>query len=272
MLFNTWTFAAFLTVVFCLYHLPPGRWKQRSLQVGLLTLASYVFYAWQSPWLILLLLASTWINAAVTVRLINARYSPIERWHFMAFAVVMNLLILVFFKYSSLLVETFLPHSWWNHWGFDLTQIPLPVGISFFTFQGISLVIDVYRNPEVVLGENNQDLKVSSPKALDFRPGLSSSLLFFDIAFFKAFFPQLIAGPIVKAREFMCQIGTKSLGDIDWDTALRQLILGYFFKMVVADNIREATSGISYPAFMDMPGINLLTQLYAFSIQIYAYF
>jgi alginate O-acetyltransferase complex protein AlgI len=96
--------------------------------------------------------------------------------------------------------------------------------------------------------------------------------LFFKVAFFKAFFPQLVAGPIVKAREFIHQIGAKSLASVDWDDAVRKLILGFFLKMVVADNLREATAWLHYPEFMGKPGMTLLFMLYAFSFQIFADF
>jgi alginate O-acetyltransferase complex protein AlgI len=207
-----------------------------------------------------------------------------KKW--VTFAIMANLGVLIFFKYASLVVGSFLPRSWWSHWGFDLTQIPLPVGISFFTFQGISLVVDVYRKPEVVLGQpevGSSELGVgvkdgiSNQPAADIRDKHSPlahrpSSLFFKVAFFKAFFPQLVAGPIVKAHEFMHQIGAKTLASIDWDDAAKKLILGFFLKMVVADNLREATAWLHYPEFVGKPAMVLILMLYAFSFQIFADF
>jgi len=262
MLFNSWTFAAFLAVVFCIYHLIPWPTRQKVVfQISLLTVASYVFYAWHTPWLVVILAASTWINAYVTLRLIHKAATPKERKGWVTFAIIANLGVLAFFKYASLLVGTFLPNTWWSHWGFDLTQIPLPVGISFFTFQGISLVVDIYRSR----GEGIEGLRPPESRS-------ESGWLVLRMAFFKAFFPQLVAGPIVKAHEFMYQIAGKTLRHIDWDDATRKLILGYFFKMVVADNLKEATASLSYPAFIGLPGINLLFLLYGFSFQIFADF
>lgn len=284
MLFNSWTFLVFLAVTFAAYHLLPWPGRYRVWwQIGLLTVASYVFYAWHTPWLVIILAASTWINAYVTLRLVRPGTPAEERKKWVTFAIMANLGVLIFFKYASLVVGSFLPRSWWSHWGFDLTQIPLPVGISFFTFQGISLVVDVYRKPEVVredgkskvesrklgdaylLGDSLGHSKLST---LDSRP----SSLFFEVAFFKAFFPQLVAGPIVKAHEFMHQIGAKTLASVDWDDAVKKLILGFFLKMVVADNLREATAWLHYPEFMGRPGVTLLFMLYAFSFQIFADF
>jgi len=262
MLFNSWTFLVFLLAAFGLYHfLPwPDRWRL-PCQIGLLTVASYVFYAWSTPWLVLILAASTWINALVTLKLVSATTAADDRRWWLTLAVGANLGILAFFKYASLIIGTFLPQSWWSHWGFDPRQIPLPIGISFFTFQGISLVVDVYRaGPTGIEG------------LIPPRNRRECGWLLLRVAFFKAFFPQLVAGPIVKAHEFMHQIGAKTLRHVDWEDATKKLILGYFLKMVVADNLREVTAGLSYPAFVGQPGINLLCLLYAFSIQIFADF
>ena len=262
MLFNSWTFLVFLLLTFGAYHfLPwPGRWRM-ACQIGLLTVASYVFYAWHTPWLVVILAASTWINAFVTLKLVKPGTNPRTRKRWLTFAILSNLGVLAFFKYASLIVRSFLPNSWWSHWGFDLTQIPLPVGISFFTFQGISLVVDIYRSG----GKGIEGLRPPESRS-------ESGWLMMRMAFFKAFFPQLVAGPIVKAHEFMHQIAAKSLASVDWDDAAKKLILGFFLKMVVADNLREATAGLSYPAFVGMPGINLLFLLYGFSFQIFADF
>jgi alginate O-acetyltransferase complex protein AlgI len=296
MLFNTWTFVVFLAVTFTAYHFLSWPERQRIWwQIALLTVASYVFYAWHTPWLVIILAASTWINAYVTLKLVPAGAPPEERKRWVTFAIVANLGVLIFFKYASLVVGTFLSCSWWSHWGFDLTQIPLPVGISFFTFQGISLVVDVYRKPSVVLTHrtdvrgsefvvHRSDSETQVPEtrneALETQnQGLSTKNyeqspagLFFRVAFFKAFFPQLVAGPIVKAHEFMHQIGGKTFASIDWEDAVKKLILGFFLKMVVADNLRESTAGLHYPEFVGGSGLNLLFMLYGFSFQIFADF
>lgn len=260
MLFNSWIFLVFLFVVLGLYYFPYLKMRL-GWQLGILTVSSYVFYAWHTPWLVLLLLASTWINAYVTLKILQQNLKDKERKRWMLFAVVANLLVLAFFKYASLLVKTLFPESWWSHWGFDFSAIPLPVGISFFTFQGISLVVDIYR-------AGSHGIEGLRP------PGSrkESAWLMFKMAFFKAFFPQLVAGPIVKAHEFMHQIKTRYFSDIDWHDVTKKLVLGYFFKMVVADNLKDATSLIAYPAYTNLSGLMLLLLLYGFSIQIFADF
>lgn len=262
MLFNSWTFLIFLLLTFAVYYGMPWRQSQRGFwQIIILTVASYVFYAWHTPWLAIVLAVSTAINCLITLQLLKRGILPPSRKSLIVLAVGTNIGILAFFKYASLIATTFLPTSWWSQWGFDLTQIPLPIGISFFTFQGISLVIDIYRaGPEGIQG---------------LRPPTSRRDWWGHIlrmAFFKGFFPQLVAGPIVKAHEFMYQIGPKALREVDWDYATRKLILGYFLKMVVADNLKEVTAGLTFPVFVGKPGINLLFLLYGYSFQIFADF
>jgi len=261
MLFNSWTFFAFLILTLVGYYVVPFSKDSRIVfQVGLLTVASYIFYAWHTPWLVVILATSTLVNAYATLRMLGT-IEPAIRKQWLITAVIINLGLLAFFKYAALFVRTFMPGSWWSHWGFDLTQIPLPVGISFFTFQGISLVVDVYR-------ADARGIDGLAPPAnrTEFRS------TFLRTAFFKAFFPQLVAGPIVKAHEFMHQIALKSFANVQWALAVRSLVLGYFLKMVVGDNLKEATAALSYPTFIDMPGINLLLLLYAYSFRIFADF
>lgn len=260
MLFNSWTFFIFLVAVFVLYY-SVARQRTGLIQIFLLTIASYFFYAWYNPWLIVLLLFSTWVNAFVSLKLIQRETTPAARRGWMLGGLACNLGVLAFFKYMSLLVATFFPAGHGFLWGFDLSHIPLPIGISFFTFQGISLVVDVYRAG----GKGIAGLEPPTTRSEGWR-------LMLHMAFFKAFFPQLVAGPIVKAHEFMHQIGAKRLAQIDWEDATRKLVLGFFFKMVVADNLKEATHDIVFPAIKTMKSLDLLVLLYGFSFQIFADF
>ena len=264
MLFNSWTFLVFLGLTFLCYYGGP-----RGLpQILLLTLASYVFYAWHAPWLVLVLSFCTLLNAGVVLRLFaqpgESAWAPAT---ILRMGIVGNLLVLAIFKYAALLAGTLLPKAWLELLGWDLQSIPLPVGISFFTFQGISLIVDVYQKTK-----GREELAWSHGEALT-QPGPQRRLpAVLDIAFFKAFFPQLVAGPIVKAHQFMNQIGPKRFQSIAWEDAIKKLILGYFLKMVVADNLREVAAGLAYPAYLQMSGLNLLFLLYAFSFQIFADF
>lgn len=262
MLFNSWTFVVFLLVVFAGYYFGPG-WLSRTAagQAGWLTLASFVFYGWHTPWLVVLLAVSTFVNAEAGRRLLDPAARPATRRRVVMVALVFNLAALAFFKYASLFAKLLLPADLWHRWEPFLGHIPLPIGISFYTFQGISLVIDFYRAaPGEVRG-------ASYPR------GTRETLWFQGRTwFFESFFPQLISGPIVKAHEFLHQIGRKELRNVDWNGAVKHLIVGFFLKMVVADNLKEATLALSYPKFLVLPKLSLLTLLYGFSFQIFADF
>jgi alginate O-acetyltransferase complex protein AlgI len=169
--------------------------------------------------------------------------------------VVANLLLLLFFKYSPLAARTFFQEG--DALGELLLTIPLPIGISFYTFQGISLLVDVYRGE----GPRREEMV-----PVTFGEHFRNSYLFI------AFFPQLVAGPIVKAREFIPQIQPKLLRDIDWEFCFRNLVVGYFLKLVVADNLKEFTFWIEYPFFMAYKPVDLFMLLIGYSCQIFADF
>lgn len=257
MLFNSWTFAVFLGVVFALHY--AGR--RSAWQVGVLILGSFVFYGWHTPWLVTLLLVSTVVNSTAALRLMSAGVAETDRRRVLWMALGFNLGALGFFKYAGLLVRTLVPEGWQGVATRWVGEVPLPIGISFYTFQGISLVVEAWR-----VGP------AGFPGLLPPRGPQERVWFHARVWFFKAFFPQLIAGPIVKAGEFFHQIGPKRLGTIDWSGALRNLILGFFLKMVVADNLKEATAVLSYPQFMELPRLNLWVLLYGFSFQIFADF
>ena len=262
MLFNSWTFAAFLVVVFLGYYFGPSALSRTAAgQIGWLTLASFIFYGWHTPWLVILLAISTFINAEAGRRLLDPAATRAQRLRVLWVALTFNLSALGFFKYASLFSRLLLPAALWEKWKPFLGNVPLPIGISFYTFQGISLVMDLWRaGAEGVPGAT-------------FPRGARETLWFQERTwFFKSFFPQLISGPIVKAHEFFHQIGRKELRNVDWEGAVKHLVAGFFLKMVVADNLKEATVALSYPKFMGLSRLTLVMLLYAFSFQIFADF
>ena len=248
MLFNSFIFIGLVIATFLLYYIP----RFSKFQVHLLILTSLVFYSWHNPILLLLLLGSAGINILSSYYVV---YGNPDRRKTLAIAgVASNLLILSFFKYSGLLAGTF---SFNEDIGEFLLTIPLPFGISFFTFQGISLVVDVFKERH----HENESI-VSKSLATHARKTL----------FFISFFPQLVAGPIVKAHDFLPQIKTKYLKDVRWDLVFKSVVLGYFLKMVVADNLKDYTFWIEYPFFLKKDTITLLTMLFGYSCQIFADF
>ncbi|MFL6513941.1 MAG: MBOAT family O-acyltransferase [Chthoniobacterales bacterium] len=259
MLFNSVPFVVLVAVTFAIYYAPFLR--ARSWQVLVLIFASFVFYGYGQPKLLLLLVASIAINVLTSYWIAVDRPSRRRLWA--VTGITLNLALLVFFKYAGLLANL-LPGLTATSVGHVLTTIPLPIGISFFTFQGISLVAEAFRGHRPASGGSRN----SEPRIVcrNFMEHLRNT------AFFKSFFPYLVAGPIVKAHEFYPQIGTKKFKDIQWETAFRCLVVGYFLKMVVADNLKDATFWISYPAFLRHSSIGLTGLLFGFSMQIFADF
>jgi alginate O-acetyltransferase complex protein AlgI len=257
MLFTSWEFCAFLPIVFFLHYLRPSvTW-----QAAVLTLSSFVFYGWKIPALLPLLLVSTIVNAEAARCLIQPGKTERNRRSILFWALAFNLGALCFFKYAALVTHAILPLAFWQKWAAWAGEIPLPIGISFYTFQGISLVVDASR------------AKAGELHGLRAPVGTAEVLRFHEkVWFFKAFFPQLIAGPIVKAGQFLPQIAPKRLCDVEWDRAVRWLISGFFLKMVIADNLKEQTVSLSHEYAATITGGDALVLLYAYSIQIFADF
>jgi alginate O-acetyltransferase complex protein AlgI len=250
MLFNSFQFGLFLSVTFVVYYLTCFR----RFQVPILIVASFIFYASHAPWLVLLLLLSIAINAVMSAQVIMTE--DLRRKKLLAgIGIALNLGVLIAFKYGPLLSRTL--HLQNTSFGDLLIGLPLPIGISFFTFQGISLMVDVFRQKP---GDRHY-IKMTTP--------LKYAM---DTAFFKAFFPQLVAGPIMKAHDFYWQIAPKKFRDIKWEDALSTLIIGFFLKMVIADNLKDLTFWIAYPYFLKFSTVTLLTLLFGYSMQIFADF
>jgi alginate O-acetyltransferase complex protein AlgI len=262
MLFNSWPFLIFLVCTFTVYYLIPLAGGTVSVQVGFLVLASFVFYGFDGPWLTLLLGGSVLVNVYLSrqiVHRIRAGRSP--RGHLAAGATV-NLLILGFFKYAGFLAEVFLPGEGLAGVRAALKSIPLPIGISFFTFHMISLLVDLVRlSGSGGVASLEQEYLAGRTASAGGR-----------VALYVALFPQLIAGPILKAHEFFGQVRLKRFGEIEWAAAGRLLVLGYFLKMVVADNLREATGLLTTPLMPRLGALDLWALLYGFSFQIFADF
>jgi len=254
MLFNSFPFLVLVLVTLILYYSK----KLVKYQIYILILSSLVFYAYGQPYLLLLLFISASINAIVSYKVYFENIREKKRLYSVS-GVVFNLVVLSFFKYSPLFGVMIEDFNSLGGVGEFLLTIPLPIGISFYTFQGISLVVDLYKSDhqsECPLFEVNKNFKKH----------------YLDTIFFISFFPQLVAGPIVKAYQFYPQIKTKYLKDIDFERAFKILILGYFLKMVIADNLKDQTFWMTYPYFESLSSLTLITLLFGYSIQIFADF
>jgi alginate O-acetyltransferase complex protein AlgI len=263
MLFNSWEFLVLLAATFALYYAPWSRGRHgKAWQITLVLVASVIFYGWEDPRLIGLLAISCVGNSVATGRIILHKIAgnenKVRQWT--RGAVAMNLALLCLFKYLYFIAGLlpFLPASWVE----AAKSIPLPIGISFYTFHGISMIVDVARGEVIREG----DMLMSNGRR--FAKGVR------DIGFYLIFFPQLIAGPIVKAKDFWPQIVAKRLEGIPWRQVLRALLTGYFLKIFVADNLAEQTAGlIREPEILaaSLP-LNLIPLLYGYSLQIFADF
>jgi alginate O-acetyltransferase complex protein AlgI len=245
MLFNSPAYVLFFLTVFCLY------WglRRRAPQNVLLLTASYIFYGVWSWKFLLLLCFSTLLDFTCGL-LIAAAHEPRRRRATVIASACINLGLLGFFKYCGFFVTEaarlltsigFQPHV-------QVLQIVLPVGISFYTFQSLGYVIDVYRG------------KVPAERNL------------LNYAVFVSFFPQLVAGPIERAGHMLAQVKRERV----WSTAalesgLTLMIWGLFKKMVIADNLAPYVDAV-YSNPRHYSAATLLTATVFFAMQIYCDF
>lgn len=248
MLFNSWEFVVLVITTFVVYYLP---WVKR-WQTYVLLVSGFVFYAVDSFWLLLLLLLSGILNALSSYM---ARYHSHPRF-FSTIGVVFNLILLSLFKYGGLLSKSFGAID--TELGHFLCVLPLPLGISFYTFSGISLVIDAYKD------------RLRPCTNHDSRP--SFWIYIRDTMLYICFFPKLLAGPIIKSRDFFADINVKLLRNIDWQFVFKSLVIGYFLKMVIADNLKDFTFWLPFRYSGYMGSGSLLTLVFGYSVQMFADF
>ncbi len=211
MVFNSLTFVVFFAVVLALHNLPLG-WTTKKVN---LLVASYIFYAAWNPPFVILLWVSTTIDWWAASRIARTEH-PLRRRSLLAVSLLANLGLLGYFKYGGFVTENFahalgLAGIAWQAPAWDIV---LPVGISFYTFQTMSYTLDVY-------------LRRAAP---------SKSLL--DFSLYVTFFPQLVAGPIVRATDLLPQFAIPRVASprqLGWGLML--MVLGLFEKIVLADGL-----------------------------------
>jgi alginate O-acetyltransferase complex protein AlgI len=238
MLFTTLNFVVFLAVVLALFYTLPQRARP-----GLLLASSLFFYmVWNAKFVVLIL-------SLITIDFFAALWIVHKRDHQRKVALLIslgaNIGLLGFFKYTNFLRETFFAVI---HPGLPVRplDIILPLGISFHTFQSISYVIDVYRGEQ---------------------PAIRS---YVDYALFVAFFPQLVAGPIVRAREFFHDyFNWKRPTAEEWQRGFALILTGYVKKLIFADRFALVADGY-YGNAQSMPGaLPAWTGTIAFALQIF---
>lgn len=203
MIFSSASFLfAFLPCVAIVYYLL----RSRTARNVFLTFVSLFFYAWGEPWFVLVMLLSIVINWFIALRIGAGGHK--KAW--LVVGLVCDLGLLAGFKYLGFLMENV---NWIFHLSLPVPQIVLPIGISFFTFQAISYIVDVYRGDGRV----------------------QKSLM--NVCLYISFFPQLIAGPIVRYQTFDDQITTRRETLDDFCEGIRRFIVGLAKKVLLANNL-----------------------------------
>jgi len=247
MLFNSLNFAIFLPIVFVLYwFVTKGNLK---LQNSLLLASSYFFYACWDWRFMFLLIFSTLLDYFTGIKIHEATNQR-KKTYWLWLSIGVNLGFLGVFKYYNFFASSFADGLSLLGLNANLgsLQVILPVGISFYTFHGLSYVLDLYKNR--IKPERN----------------------FIDYAVFVSFFPLLVAGPIERATHLLPQILKKRAFDYSKAAdGLRQILWGLFKKMVIADNCAEYANTI-FNHSADYSGSTLLLGALFFTFQIYGDF
>ena len=252
-----WGFFAFLLVFYTFIY------KKNPLRNAYLFLMSLFFYYKSGGYFFTLLVFSTITDFTLGQLIYNAR-SNLRKKLFVATSVIINLSLLGYFKYAYFFTDIFNTafHSnfkvinylaeWTNNIfdsSFDVSRIILPVGISFYTFQTISYTVDVYRE------------KVKPVKNI------------IDFGFYVSFFPQLVAGPIVRAAEFIPQLYQKfKLSKQEFGHAIFLILNGLVKKMLISDYISINFVDRIFQSPHSFTGFENLMAVYGYSIQIYCDF
>ncbi|CAN5599058.1 MBOAT family protein [soil metagenome] len=241
MIFHSLTYLVFLALVLALYWSLPRRGQN-----FLLIIASYIFYGWEHPWFLLPLWASTLVDYGCAR---GMECYPRRRRVFLITSITASIALLATFKYYGFALENI--NALLANFGQEpirnALRLALPAGLSFYTFQSIGYVVDVYRG------------KVKAVR--DFP----------DYALYVTFFAQLVAGPIERAGHMLPQYrAPRKINAETWRIALGLMLWGYFKKVVIADNAAVvankifALEGASFPI--------IWAGVFAFAVQIYADF
>ncbi|MDO4616974.1 MAG: MBOAT family O-acyltransferase [Lachnospiraceae bacterium] len=222
MVFSSITFLfLFLPIVLMAYFFLPGRFRN-----FILLIASLFFYAWGEPVYIVLMVLSIAFNYICGLE-INAQTDPKKKRIKLAIAVAADLSVLVLFKYCTFL------------------QLSLPIGISFYTFQAISYIVDVYRGKAPV-----------QKNALNF-------------ALYISMFPQLIAGPIVRYADINQQLDNRSISSAEFGAGMRRFLLGLAKKVILANGLGAVFASVTADSASGMATASAWIGLLAYTLQIY---
>jgi len=249
MLFNTFEFIFFFIATVVMYYILQHKYRW----MWLLLVSYYFYYSWE-PKLTILLMTSTLVDYFCGIKIYNSKKITMRKLY-LIISIGVNLALLIFFKYLGFFTENTIEII--KFFGievgdvektkstYNLTRILLPIGISFYTFQTLSYSIDIYRGnlkPERHLGR---------------------------YALFVSFFPQLVAGPIERARTLVPQLRNKIALNVESiRIGLMLMAWGFFMKMVVADRLGVYVDTV-FSKPWEFAGIPLIIGAYFFACQIY---
>jgi alginate O-acetyltransferase complex protein AlgI len=242
LIFNSVTFLIFLLIVVMLYWILPQKGR-----VYLLFVSSYIFYGFWKFEFLSLLIISTLVSYFSGIH-ISAATKEAQKKFYLILSLVINLGLLAYFKYLFFIVDNL--NAVASFFGADLNipyfNIILPLGISFYTFQTLSYSIDVYRG--IIKPERN----------------------FVVYATYISFFPQLVAGPILRAGQVIDQLKVKRMFDLSkLSIGFRRVLYGLFLKVVLADNIASLVDEGFAQQINFLSAIDVWTMAFLFGLQIY---
>ena len=226
----------FLPIFMICYFVAPQRMKNFILLLG-----SLFFYAWGEPVYVLLMLFST-VSDYIHGRLIDRYRGKRAAKGFLGSSILINLLVLGFFKYADFLIGTI---NGLAGTAIPLFDLPLPIGISFYTFQTMSYSIDVYTG----------------------RAKVQKNLL--DFGVFVSMFPQLIAGPIVNYHQIQDNLHNRPVDIFAISYGLKRFVIGLAKKVLLANNIGALWTEISAMEYGNMSVLTAWLGILAFALQIY---
>jgi len=247
MLFNSFTFLVFLVIVFCLYWFVFNR--NYKVQNILILTASYFFYGWWDWKYLILIILTSMTNYIIGyyIPLVDGRR---RQRILLSVSLIVSLGMLMAFKYFNFFIDSMVDMLALLNLRANIhsLRIILPIGISFYTFQTLSYTIDVYR-------------KKIQPT--------TDIISFFA---FVSFFPQLVAGPIERAKNLLPQFQKRRVFDVNRASdGLRQMLWGFFKKIVIADNASVYVDEI-FNNIDGMPSGTLIIGIIYFAFQIYCDF
>jgi len=228
---------AFLPLVLFFYYI-----AKDNLKNIVLLIASLIFYAWGEPQYVFLMLLSIVLNYLFGLAIAHYHYSPKLSRAVLVLSIIVNIAILGYFKYADFFLDT-LNKLLGTKW--SVGELPLPIGISFFTFQAMSYVIDVYRN----------DVKVQKN--------------IFSLALYISLFPQLVAGPIVRYQDIDKQIQSRNVGIGLFNEGIKRFAIGLSKKVLLANGFGSIADTIFGTPTEELGVLTAWMGITAYTLQIY---